>query len=512
MNSPVAFTGLFVLFNLFWVIFLIVEGNRDSESITPLASIGLFCHIIPSAFLFGTVVAAQKFDDGFLIWFVALLAFRYWRTLVNIFFWFHYKAALVTENLKITTMDCTVIVPTVGPMGNKVFEEMITSILFNCPARLIFSTNTESAANDVNNVLPEILVSIKAGKTAYQLQHNIGPFTPITKILTLNACVSNKRQQVVHGFKEVKTQILVMVDDTAIWQPKFLDASLPAFSDEKVGFVGTRKWVKRIAYIPKPTLGFFTNLWERYKSGFWNTIGGLYLVRHNFEIRATNAADGGVFCVSGRSSLIRTAIVNNPLFSEAFLNEYILRFGDRFPGWGPVTADDDVFITRWVIRNGFSIKIQSSQDATMTTVLGGYPLKFPQQCQRWSRTTFRQNPITLFVDRKVWVLWPLTVWTTFFPWMYNAALLWDGLAVYTLTQTNIYADSAHRGLMMWALIALIWSSKLVKTIPWFWAYPMDFFLYFVIPAYPLFAYWHSLLKVYTALTFWDLAWSGRKLE
>ena len=96
--------------------------------------------------------------------------------------------------------------------------------------------------------------------------------------------------------------------------------------------------------------------------------------------------------------------------------------------------------------------------------------------------------------------------------MYNAALLWDGLAVYTLTQTNIYADSAHRGLMMWALIALIWSSKLVKTIPWFWAYPMDFFLYFVIPAYPLFAYWHSLLKVYTALTFWDLAWSGRKLE
>jgi hypothetical protein len=40
---------------------------------------------------------------------------------------------------------------------------------------------------------------------------------------------------------------------------------------------------------------------------------------------------------------------------------------------------------------------------------------------------------------------------------------------------------------------------------------MDFLLYFVIPAYPLFAYAHSILKFYTAFTFWDLTWSGRKL-
>jgi hypothetical protein len=49
----------------------------------------------------------------------------------------------------------------------------------------------------------------------------------------------------------------------------------------------------------------------------------------------------------------------------------------------------------------------------MTTVLGTYPLKIPDQAKRW--TTFRHNPIALFVDR--------TVWTTLFPWMHNAALI-----------------------------------------------------------------------------------------
>ena len=33
------------------------------------------------------------------------------------------------------------------------------------------------------------------------------------------------------------------------------------------------------------------------------------------------------------------------------------------------------------------------------------------------------------------------------------------------------------------------------------AYPVDFVLYYLIPAYPLFTYYHSFEKVYTALTF-----------
>jgi hypothetical protein len=190
----------------------------------------------------------------------------------------------------------------------------------------------------------------------------------------------------------------------------------------------------------------------------------------------------------------------------------MLRYGNIFPGWGPVAADDDNFITRWVINHGWQVENQSSKEAIMTTSLGTYPLKFPDQCQCWSRTTFRQNPIALFADRTVWWTWPLTTWATLFPGLYNAALIWDALAVYTLAQTDLYAQSAHRTAMLCSLVSFIWMSKLVKTIPWFWAYPVDFFLYFVVSAYLLFTHWYSLLKIYTAFTFCNLTWCERKLK
>jgi cellulose synthase/poly-beta-1,6-N-acetylglucosamine synthase-like glycosyltransferase len=206
--------------------------------------------------------------------------------------------------------------------------------------------------------------------------------------------------QVCHAFNIVETSIIVMVDDTAIWNPNFLDAALPFFSSEKIGFVGCPEWVKRLRAPRDPALNLFAGLWDQYVRGFWNCMGGLYLVLHNFEICATNAADGGVFCVSGRSSLIRTSIAKNASFTDTFCNEYFLRMGDHFPGWGPVKADDDNFLTRWVINHGHDVKIQYSAEFTMTTVLGGYPLKFPEQCKRWSRTTFRQNPYaTSLVER-----------------------------------------------------------------------------------------------------------------
>jgi hypothetical protein len=88
----------------------------------------------------------------------------------------------------------------------------------------------------------------------------------------------------------------------------------------------------------------------------------------------------------------------------------------------------------------------------------------------------------------------------------------DSLAIFTLTQINMYTTSPYRTAMLCGLVLFIWTTKLVKTIPWFWKYPMDFFLYFVIPAYLAFVYYHICLKACTAITFWDLTWSDRKLS
>jgi hypothetical protein len=127
--------------------------------------------------------------------------------------------------------------------------------------------------------------------------------------------------------------------------------------------------------------------------------------------------------------------------------------------------DDDNFIMRWVINHGWDVKIQYSKEATITTILGGFPLKLHSQCTRWGRTAFRQNPNALFVDRTIWFKWPLPVWTTYMPLLYNATLIWDGLAIYTQSQTQLYTTSLHRTAIMCSLIGFIWLTKVVKTVP-----------------------------------------------
>jgi hypothetical protein len=506
VDTPTTITTILLFASFIWTAYIFYDSRRRSNPPSALRSCGLFLHNSPAALLLGTTVIAQNVQDPALLYFKALLIFRYWRTLVNVWFWFQYKPAVATADSNITSKDCTVIVPVVDPRDDEVFDQMVAAILVNCPASLIFSTNTVGTAQQVEAILLDIREHVKAGTSTYQTEHCLNPMVVTTETWVRSANISNKRKQVAFAIETFRpnTKFCALVDQTSILGPCFLTHALPGFQSENVGLIGTNKWVVRLHRPHDPEAKFIVDVWKRYVAGFWNAIGGLYLVRHNFEIRATNAADGGVFCVSGRTLIGRSRIFNDECFRDAFVKEYVWR-------WGPLAADDDNFITRWVIKKNWDIKIQCAPEATVITTLGTDPQKFLDQCKRWSRTTFRQNPKALFCDRTIWWKWPLTVWTTYIPWMYNAALFWDGLAMYTLVRTELYAQSAYRAAMVCSFIAFIWVTKLVKTIPWFWEYPMDFLLYFVIPTYPLFTYWHSLLKVYTALTFWDITWSGRQL-
>ncbi|KAF3000793.1 hypothetical protein E8E13_005804 [Curvularia kusanoi] len=504
---PTRFAAIVVAIMFSWVTFLMHDYRCKVEAPSLTKALGMVCHTIPALYLYGTCHLANIAANSSDIWFASLMIFRYWRTLVQIFFWSRYKPMRPTRNDTMKPKDCTVLVPTVGPAGNSAFEDLIASILTNNPARVIFSTNTRAAAEGLETSLRTFRLKYNEGTTAYQLLNNIHGATIDTDIQIINVGISSKRSQIVSGLAYVDTKILVCADDTAEWSSNWLREALAAFNDPKVGLVATRKWVK---VLPAPTTssadGILFNTWLRWYARFWNNMGGIYLTRHNFEIQSTNTADGGIFCVSGRSFLIRKEILNDE-FQHAFTNEYVL-------GCGPVQPDDDNFVTRWVLKHGWRIKVQCQKEATMTTVLGGYPIGFkffPSQCQRWSRSTFRQNPIALFIDRDIWWTWPLTVWTTYFPWMYNAALVWDFLALFTFTRTTFFATSSHPWLLLCTLLYLMQLTKMVKTAAWWAAHPLDFLLYFIIPAYPLFTYRHSIMKLHTAFTCLDLEWSGRKL-
>ncbi|KAH8743072.1 hypothetical protein F5882DRAFT_236383, partial [Hyaloscypha sp. PMI_1271] len=69
-----------------------------------------------------------------------------------------------------------------------------------------------------------------------------------------------------------------------------------------------------------------------------NIIRALYLEYYNFEIRATNTIDRGVFIVSGRALVILTKILENN-FYKAFINKYFF-----FSLFGLLNPDNNNFI------------------------------------------------------------------------------------------------------------------------------------------------------------------------
>lgn len=94
--------------------------------------------------------------------------------------------------------------------------------------------------------------------------------------------------------------------------------------------------------------------------------------------------------------------------------------------------------------------------------------------------------------------------------MINFAAFWDPLLLYTLMRTSFYAaaSSDTKSLLIKLMFGWILASKLVKIVPHFVDHPMDIFW---LPTYYAWAYWHSFVKLWCALTFFDHGWTGRNL-
>ena len=406
-------------------------------------------------------------DSAFLLLFV----FRYLRLVVNLIaFWLWYHPCPIPDNPSYSSQDCTIIIPTVEP-DNKDFLECITSVLKNNPGAIWIVTVGQNNLEKVRQVI-----------------HPLAEEYPNTRILPSVSEIANKRHQVAHAVPKVVTPITVLIDDHIFWpSANFLRTILAPFEDSEVGAVGTNKRVRRF------NNGFGLE-------SFWNMIGALYLERHNFEIRATNAIDGGVFVLSGRTSAHRTSILRNPAFLPAFKNERFF-----FGLFGPLNADDDNFITRWEVNHGWKLKIQYCEDALIETTLGTYP-KFLSQCLRWVRTTWRSNSASLFTDRTVWFAQPWCVYAVYLTSFVNFALFYDSALLLVLSKTTY----GHGSTTAFVLLGVwIFMSKMVKLTPYFLRHPQDLVY---LPGYLIFAYYHSLIMLYAGLTFWVTTWSGRDLS
>jgi hypothetical protein len=98
MNPSSTSDLAFLVVSFLWTLLLIFDVRRRPSPPLALRQLGLLCHNVPAVFLFATDLAAHSIEDTSLVWFVSLIVFRYWRTLVNVWFWFQYKLAVATLN------------------------------------------------------------------------------------------------------------------------------------------------------------------------------------------------------------------------------------------------------------------------------------------------------------------------------------------------------------------------------------------------------------------------------
>lgn len=348
--------------------FLVILKTKTTTQISILP---LLPHAIPFLLLFGIRKLSERVEGSALIWFIALAAWRYFRLFVNLYSFWRYKPASLPTIRTISPKDITMILPTVSvsESENPDFEECLTTCLLNKPARVIIITDTDFRVTEVNKQLLSIRDKIQRGSSSFLSE--LGP-TDISgvDVQVTYTSVANKRCQMTHAIQYVQTRLVMFLDDHVFLPRSFLDSVVPVFENPCVGLCGTKKAVRR----KHPEAH---SLWGRYWELFWNVMGALYLERHNFEIRATNAMDGGVFVVSGRAMVILTEILDNN-FYKAFTNEYFF-----FGLFGPLNPDDDNFITRWVLSHpqNYKIKIQYTDSATIETTLGQFP-KFLAQLLR----------------------------------------------------------------------------------------------------------------------------------
>ena len=129
---------------------------------------------------------------------------------------------------------------------------------------------------------------------------------------------------------------------------------------------------------------------RRLKNGALTTweVAGIRLLSNAVAAQALRfAADGGVTCLVGRTSLVRAEILKAQEFQDAITNE-------KWVGVA-LNSGDDAFITRWLLENDWKFSIQNAPEAAVVTAIMD-DSKLVKQLLRWRRNEVKGAYHTLF--------------------------------------------------------------------------------------------------------------------
>ncbi|PQE03187.1 glycosyltransferase family 2 protein [Rutstroemia sp. NJR-2017a BBW] len=399
--------------------------------------------------------------DGWQWAFIILWLHRYVRFIVNTISHWVYKSVPIPANPSFTSKDVTVIIPTI----HNNFEELkdsLQSILTCQPHELILVTTADK----------------------YQKLLHFTKSLEAPNISVFHAPIANKRIQVCEVIPKVKTRIIVMADDDVTWPKTILPWLLAPFENARIGAVGPCQRVQRVRN------GTFA---ER----AFNWLGAAYIERRNFEISATHGIDGGTSCMSGRTCAFRSEILQSPLFLDGFKTER----------WGQyqLNADDDNFVTRWLVTNQWSTWIQYNRECEIETTLENN-IKYLYQCSRWARSNWRSNYTSLVTERHVWRQQPWCVYALHIATFTSLSFVFDPLIIFLSFKATASMSPDHQMTAIIAQLVFMFISKVVKLIGLFMREPKDIGF---LPISILFGYFHGWIKLYALLTLRMTSWGSR---
>ncbi|EQK98446.1 glycosyltransferase family 2 protein [Ophiocordyceps sinensis CO18] len=375
---------------------------------------------------------------------------RYLRLLVHCFAHWAYRSKPVPDKPTFTHDDVTVVIPTIHNVVGEL-EPSLRSILACGPAELILVTT-----HDKRDALERLTRSLGRNN-----------------IRVLDTPIANKRLQVCEALPNVRTAITVMADDDVTWPSTMLPWILAPFEDPRMGGVGTCQRVKRERSGPWATRA-------------WNWLGAAYIERRNFEISATHNIDGGTSCMSGRTG--------------AYRSDILVRLG-----W-ILNADDDNFVTRWLVSHQWKTWIQFNRECELETTLENGP-KFLYQCSRWARSNWRSNWTSLVRDGHVWRQQPWCTYALHIATFTSLAFAIDPLLLASCWWATGDWEMHQRQWAFWAHFVFMFGfTKTVKLMGLFLREPADVVF---LPVSIAFGYFHGLIKLYALCTLNMTSWGSR---
>jgi len=150
--------------------------------------------------------------------------------------------------------DVTIVIPTID--NGEEFIEAARQWIKNKPYEIIIVTS-----NEMKDALTNTCIEID-------------PEMKLFSVLSVPR--PNKRIQLMKGIWAVRTPLVALSDDDAIWTDEFLDWSLAPFDDERMGGVGSKQEMMPVGE----------------KVSAWEVIADFRLTMRMIEASATTFVDG----------------------------------------------------------------------------------------------------------------------------------------------------------------------------------------------------------------------------